>query len=68
MSVLSQLTHFCVEQKWTQNSCLWSKNDKYDVWSAVQQLIFNFHSAKHYKSQFKSVLQYQRNWKKLTYV
>ena len=30
--VLSQFTHFCVEQKWTQHSCLWSKKDKYDVW------------------------------------
>ena len=30
--VLSQFTHFCVEQKWTEHSCLWSKKDKYDVW------------------------------------
>ena len=28
--VLSQFTHFCVEQKWTQHSCLWRKKDKYD--------------------------------------
>ena len=26
-----QFTHFCVEQKITQKSCPWSKNDKYDV-------------------------------------
>ena len=32
ISVLSQFTHFCVEQKWTEHSCLWSKKDKYDVW------------------------------------
>ena len=29
ISVLSRFTHFCVDRKWTQHSCLWSK---YDVW------------------------------------
>ena len=28
-SILSRFTHFCVEQKFTQICCLWSKNDKY---------------------------------------
>ena len=31
-SILSRFTYFCVEQKRTQKSCPWSKNDKYDVW------------------------------------
>ena len=30
--ILLQFTHFCVEQKLTQKSCSWSKNDKYHVW------------------------------------
>ena len=30
-SVLSCFLHFCVEQKLTHKSCLWSKNDKKDV-------------------------------------
>ena len=30
-SILSRFTYFCVEQKWTQKSCPWSKTDKYDV-------------------------------------
>ena len=33
--VLSQFTHFCVEQKSTPKSCPWSKNDKYYVWWGV---------------------------------
>ena len=32
ISLLSQFAHFCVEHKWTEHSCLWSKNDKYDVY------------------------------------
>ena len=32
ISILLHFTHFCVEQKFTQKSCLWSKNDKYHVW------------------------------------
>ena len=31
ISVLSWFTHFCVEQKWNQHSCLWSKNDKFNI-------------------------------------
>ena len=36
--VLSQSMHFCVEQKLTLKSCLWSKNDKYHVRSQTQPL------------------------------
>ena len=31
-SILSHFIHVCVEQKFTQKSCLWSKNYKYHVW------------------------------------
>ena len=34
-SILSHFTHFCVEQKFTQKSFLWSKNDTYHGWLKV---------------------------------
>ena len=37
-SILSHFTHFCVEQKFTEKSCLWSKNDKYHVWLPLVEL------------------------------
>ena len=36
--MLSHFTHFCVDQKLTQKSCPWSKNDKYDVCLQLPQL------------------------------
>ena len=39
--ILSQFTHFCVEQNLTQTSCPWSKNDKFHVWWRDSTCVFN---------------------------
>ena len=41
VSILSQFTHFCVEQNLTQTSCPWSTNDKFHVWWRDSTCVFN---------------------------
>ena len=41
--ILSRFTHFCVEQKITNKSCLWRQNDKYHV--CIQAVIVKLNAA-----------------------